>query len=103
MNFVSPCSLSSFIKMCNIVETKSIFPYQHFRSIAELEECEDFPEYDAFYSDLKSGHTCTFEEYELAKLEFDIIRIVWMIMIRIKCITCYVGFDIIITLMFHHW
>jgi hypothetical protein len=34
MNFVSPCSLSSFIKMCNIVETKSIFPYQHFRSIA---------------------------------------------------------------------
>ena len=71
MNFVSPCSLSSFIKMCNIVETKSIFPYQHFRSIAELEECEDFPEYDAFYSDLKSGHTCTFEEYELAKLEFD--------------------------------
>ena len=70
-NFLSPCKLSDFLKMTNVDEQKSVFPYQHFSSITQLEEATTFPDYAAFWSDLKNEYSCSLEEYEAAKAEFN--------------------------------
>ena len=51
--------------------SKGVFPYQHYKSVKELTEAKEFPEIQAFYSDLKSGITCSQTEYESAKQMFE--------------------------------
>ena len=70
-NYLSPCNLSGFLKMANISETKSVFPYQHFNSVEELKSCKTFPAYECFWSDLKNDYSCTKEEYMVAKELFE--------------------------------
>ena len=71
LNYTAPCSLSSFLKMAGVEETKSCFPYQKYHSIAELEAATEFPDYDDFWSDLKQEPSCSLSEYAVAKSEFD--------------------------------
>ena len=53
LSFSSPCSLSKYLKMWGVSENKSIFPYQHFRTVEEVVATTNFPGHLAFYSSLK--------------------------------------------------
>ena len=71
LSHLSPCSLSDFLKMTGAPEAKSVFPYQHYNSVAEIKAATEFPPMSAFHSDLKSGLTCDAESYAHAKSIFD--------------------------------
>ena len=73
LNYSSPCKYSNYLKQWKVTEEKSIFPYQYFSSIEELEAATDFPPKEAFYSDLTEVGV-TDEEYENAKNEYDLRR-----------------------------
>ena len=53
LNFSSPCSLSKYLYQWKVTETKSIWPYQHFKTVEEVRECTEFPGALAFYNTLK--------------------------------------------------
>ena len=57
--------------MTNSPLAKGIFPYQHYKTVKELKEAKEFPSINAFFSDLKSGITCSQSEYDSAKEMFD--------------------------------
>ena len=52
-HYTSPCNLDKFLKTWEAPADKSIFPYQRFGSIEELEQTTDFPPIEDFFSDLK--------------------------------------------------
>ena len=52
-NYTAPCSLDKFLKQWNTVSEKSIFPYQKFKLMSELEKQTTFPERSDFYNELK--------------------------------------------------
>ena len=70
LNYSSPCKYSNYLKQWKVHEEKSIFPYQYYSSVEELEAATDFPPKQAFYSDLTEVGV-TDEEYESAKNEYD--------------------------------
>ena len=70
LNYSSPCNYSNYLKQWKVSEEKSIFPYQHFASIEQLEAAIEFPTKDAFYSDLTQQGVSD-EDYENAKKEYD--------------------------------
>ena len=70
-NYLSPCNLAGFLNMANVEESKSVFPYQHFKAITELENATTFPEYHTFWSDLKNDYSCTAVDYTKAKTLFE--------------------------------
>jgi len=70
LHFTSPCSYSGYLKQWGVEEEKSIFPYQYYSSVEELEESTEFPPKTAFYSDL-TGRTVSDEDYNNSKTEFD--------------------------------
>ena len=70
-SYLSPMTLAKFLEMTDAPAMKGVFPYQYFFSVAQLKECKEFPPMDAFYSDLKSGLTCTDESYKEAKEIYD--------------------------------
>jgi len=70
LNYSSPCKYSNYLKQWKVTEEKSIFPYQYFSSIEELEAATDFPPKEAFYSDLTEVGV-TDEEYLNAKNEYN--------------------------------
>ena len=51
--------------------SKGIFPYQHYKTVHALKEATEFPPIESFYSDLKSGITCSQTEYDSAKDLFE--------------------------------
>ncbi|CAG5104401.1 Oidioi.mRNA.OKI2018_I69.chr1.g1235.t1.cds [Oikopleura dioica] len=54
MLFGSPIGLAKYLEQAGIGETKSIWPYELFHSISEIETCHEFPDYDCFFSHLKN-------------------------------------------------
>ena len=71
LSFSAPCSLEKYLaNWYNGEAKKSIYPYQHFKSIEEIRQCLDFPPREAFYSDLKKS-IVSIEEYNEAKSEYD--------------------------------
>ena len=70
LNFTAPSSLSKYLKQWNVKESKSIFPYELFNRIEDLESCEEFPSQEKFYSNLKKCGVSD-EEYEKAKNLYD--------------------------------
>ena len=70
LSYSAPCSLSKYLKQWGAEETKSVFPYEFFQSIEQIEEMESFPPYEAFYSSLKNQNI-TIEQYQDAKQTFD--------------------------------
>ena len=52
-HYSSPCDLATFLKTWEASAEKSIFPYQKFGSIEELEQTIEFPTIEDFYSELK--------------------------------------------------
>ena len=54
INYLSPQSLSTFVKSWEIEEPKHIFPYDFFDSIESIVAQTKFPDYNAFKSKLKT-------------------------------------------------
>ena len=73
LHFTSPCNYSGYLKQWGVEEEKSIFPYQFYSSVEELEAATEFPPIEAFYSDL-TGRTVSAEDYAVSKNEFDTRR-----------------------------
>ena len=73
LHFTSPCNYGQFLKQWGVVEQKSIFPYQLFSSIEQMEAMVNFPSYEDFYSDLTDSNVST-EDYNSAKLTYDTRR-----------------------------
>ena len=70
LHYTSPCNYSAFLRQWNVTEQKSIFPYQRFGSIEELEATVQFPSHESFHSDLTNSNV-TQEEYNVSKIEFE--------------------------------
>ena len=70
LHYTSPCKYSDYLKQWGVVEEKSIFPYQYYSSIEELEAASEFPPIEGFYSDLTETNVSE-EDYAKAKEEFD--------------------------------
>ena len=83
-HYTSPCNLDKFLKTWEAPADKSIFPYQRFGSIEELEQTTDFPPIEDFFSDLKQvisienkrslnfiQETCDQESYDEAKAIYE--------------------------------
>ena len=70
LHFTSPCNYSGYLKQWGVEEEKSIFPYQFYSSVEELEAATCFPPIEAFYSEL-TGRTVSDEDYAISKNEFD--------------------------------
>ena len=64
-----PCTLSKYLKTWKVQGCKSVFPYEYFNSVEELEKYEEFPPFSAFYSNLK-GDNISEEDYINAKALF---------------------------------
>ena len=73
LHFTSPCNYSSYLKQWGVVEEKSVFPYQHFSTIEELESTKEFPPKEAFFSDLSTKGVSQ-DDYSNAKKEYDTRR-----------------------------
>ena len=52
-HYTSPCNLDKFLKTWQAPAEKSVFPYQKYSSIEELEQATEFPPIEDFFSDLK--------------------------------------------------
>ena len=70
LSYSAPCSLSKYLKQWGAAETKSVFPYEFFRSVEQIEETEVFPPYDAFFSSLKNQNIPE-EQYQIAKQTYN--------------------------------
>ena len=70
LHYSSPCSYSNYLKQWKVQEEKSIFPYQYYNSIEELETATEFPPREGFYSEL-TGRNVSEEDYVKSKREFD--------------------------------
>ena len=53
LNFKSPCRLSDYLEQWRVVEKKSIFPYQKYSSVEDLQNDTEFPPEEDFYDCLK--------------------------------------------------
>ena len=69
-DYTSPCSLSEFLSQWGVKESKSIFPFNYYRTIESIVINTSFPMYEAFYSELKQM-SCDLNEYNIAKAEFE--------------------------------
>ena len=70
LNYTSPVNLSTYLKQWNVTECKAIYPYTFFNNISEIKLCTNFPDYSAFYSDLRQSNISR-EEYERNKSEYN--------------------------------
>ena len=70
LNYTSPMSLDKYLQTWNGSSEKSIFPYQHFKKIEELEETDEFPLKESFFNTLKN-ESVDDEAYDEAKQEFN--------------------------------
>ena len=70
LNFTSPCNYSKYLKQWRVDELKSIFPYQHFNSIEQLQATTEFPPHSAFFSSLTQKNV-DLDEYERCRAEFN--------------------------------
>ena len=69
MNFSTPMSLSKYLTTWTDTETKLLYPYEHFKTVAEIRACTVFPKYEDFNSTLTG--MCDHQQYMDAKREFD--------------------------------
>ena len=58
------------MKQWSATQSKWIFPYSHFNSIEELNNCTEFPPYEAFYNELKQSN-CDLNLYNQARELFN--------------------------------
>ena len=68
--FSAPTNLVNYLKQNQIVETKSVWPYTFFKSVAQLNRQTSFPPIDAFFSELKNTNI-SIDVYEEAKKEYE--------------------------------
>ena len=61
-----PCTFSKYLKTWKVKGCKSLFPYEYFKSVEELEKYQEFPPFSACYSNLK-GDNISEEDYIDAK------------------------------------
>ena len=55
LRFSSPCSYDKFVKVWEVKNEKSIWPYTLYNSIAEIRAAKKFPSYTQFRSSLRGG------------------------------------------------
>ena len=70
LKFTSPCNLSKYLKQWGVTEEKSIFPYEAFSNIEDMQAQIEFPRHAQFYSSLKNSNVSV-EEYQTAKCEYE--------------------------------
>ena len=73
LHFSSPCTYESYLKQWGVTDEKSIFPYQYYSTIEQLEAATEFPPIEAFYSDLTERNVSE-NDYKKAKEEYDTNR-----------------------------
>ena len=73
LHFSTPCNYSNYLDQWGVREDKSIFPYQLFSSVEELEATVEFPAIEAFYSNLTEKNVSV-EDYMKAKTEYETRR-----------------------------
>jgi len=73
LHYTSPCNYSGYLKQWGVTEEKSIFPYQFYSSVEELEAATEFPVQSAFFSELTEKDVSD-EDYHTAKNEYDTRR-----------------------------
>ena len=71
LSYLPPCNLASFLKDTAAPTQKGVFPYQHYNSVHDIRNATEFPQLEAFYSDMKGGLSCTESEYLEAKELFE--------------------------------
>jgi len=69
-NYTSPAPLSKYLAQWGVSETKSVFPYTYFNTVADISQCSEFPAHEAFYSDLKDKNISE-NAYFAAKVEYN--------------------------------
>jgi len=69
MNFSTPMSLEKYLTTWTDTESKLLYPYEHFKTVAEIRACTVFPKYEDFNSTLTG--MCDPHQYMDAKREFD--------------------------------
>ena len=55
LRFSSPCSYDKFVKVWQVENEKSIWPYSLYNSISEIRAAKKFPSYTKFASSLRGG------------------------------------------------
>ena len=70
LHFTSPCSYAQFLKQWGVSEKKSIFPYQLFSNIEQMEATIDFPSHASFHSDLTESNV-SLEDYNISKCLYE--------------------------------
>ena len=55
LRFSSPCSYDKFVKVWEVQNEKSIWPYSLYNSVEEIRNAKKFPKYTDFRSSLKGG------------------------------------------------
>jgi len=70
LHFSAPCSYSQYLKQWGVAEYKSIFPYELYSSVEELEAAIEFPDRSAFFNQLKNQELPV-EEYNRAAQEYN--------------------------------
>ena len=87
LNFSPGCNLDSFGKMWGANSTKSCFPYELFKNIAELEETKLWPRLTDFRSSLSKKSSSINDDqlnslYDYAKAEIDCTKETFVLMLR---------------------
>ena len=70
LKFTTPCNLSKYLRQWEVCEEKSIFPYEAFNSVEEINNQIDFPSHARFYSALKKENI-DINDYNKAKQEYE--------------------------------
>lgn len=58
------------MEQSGIPESKSIWPYELFHSVADIENCSEFPEKEKFWSNLKNKYPFSDADYQIARTLF---------------------------------
>ena len=70
LKYTSPCSYSKYLKVWGVQESKSLWPYSLYGTIAEMKEAKKFPTRSQFASALRGDVLPEMGEYIAAKREF---------------------------------
>ena len=70
LRFSAPCSYDKFVKVWEVENVKSIWPYTLYNSVAEIRNAKKFPSYTKFRSALRGGALPDIKLYTKTAREF---------------------------------
>ena len=70
LRFHSPCSYEKFVSLWSTPGAKSVWPYAHFSTVEEINQCKKFPKRSEFASELHNKKLPDIQSYIIAKTEF---------------------------------